>query len=342
MIAVVAISYCWWHKVHPDPCGKQLVIIRQAVKLRLAVEGPGGVVDAAMFLDYCSITQKAEHGDPRNPQEGAERTPEELETFKAGLGTVNIVYGNQMTETWILNWVPLGMGFQYDERGWPTFEKLVSSLIKDPVKLVVLTEHTTQCQKWQDILRQPVMRSAPITPQKFEEIIASKHITSGKDRDFLKEKYADTFAEVISSAETLWFVSLGWDDDAAQDLTNIFPFCSKLEEIILGYNEISEEGALRLAMAADTCPSLIRMDLTHNDKIKPRHYGEIEMAWQAAGKQPQDLLLTEDAASKLPCAPAAFRRRTLRRQGDGTPPMFELELQAFAGPQPGQQPLLRW
>jgi len=189
-------------------------------------------------------------------------------------------------------WVPDGVGYQYDERGWPTFEKMISSLIKDPANVISMRENTILCETWDEVFEQRLSRCPPVTPEKFAAVIEAKHITSEKDPDFLKMKYSETFGDVIASTDILSYVSLEWTDDAVHQLSAIFSHCAMLEQIILSHNNITRIGAMHLATAAADCPSLVWLDLTDNP-IDDEAYGEIREAWVASGKQVKHLLLAE-------------------------------------------------
>ena len=200
----------------------------------------------------------------------------------------------------------------------------MSSLIKDPAKLISLGEDTLQCATWENILQHLERRSPPVIPDKFSEIIETKHITSGKDKSFLKDKYTETFDEVISTAETLWFVSLDWDDDAAEELASVLPYCTKLVELILSGNRISQVGAMHLVAAAARCPTLTSMDLTGNP-VEGKFCNEIEAMWEEAGKRRENLLLIEGALT-----------RPSHEASESPSSSFEVELQPLSGLRPDQ------
>jgi len=286
LILTVAISYCWLHPVHPDPQGLHFQTLCRALRLRLEVTGPAKVEDIALFLDYCSLPQKGEVGDRNSPSPGEDRTPEEAQSFKKGLQQVNIVYAHQVIDTWMLQWTPKEIP-NYMQRGWPFFERCVSSLIKDAAKLYDI-KHMFDYQSWQQVHDFSTEdRLPPITPAAFDKLLEEKHFTNGKtDFQFVKGKYAETFKDVVGGATELLFSGLGWGDLEAEQLTHLLPFALCLETLCLGANHITTTGALLLAKAAKQCPTLRSIDFSGNgiDDLLT-----VCQAWQESGKDPKEL-----------------------------------------------------
>merc|ERR1719352_995376 len=80
--------------------------------------------DFAVFLDWCSMYQ-------------ALRTTVEHAAFKRSLGTINYWYAHLLTVVWMLTAVPEGCDSKpYHERGWPTFEFGIASMITPFNKLL--------------------------------------------------------------------------------------------------------------------------------------------------------------------------------------------------------------
>jgi len=286
LILTVAISYCWLHPIHCDPEGHHFETLCRALRLRLDVTGPARVEDIALFLDYCSLPQNGEKGDPNSPSPGQIRSPEEAQLFKTGLRQVNIPYAHQVIDTWMLQWTPRGMP-TYQERGWPFFEECLSSLIKDASRLYDI-RHMVHYDSWQLVHDHSTqIRRPPITPEEFGKLLEVKHFTNGEtDLPFVKSKYQETFNDVVGGATELLFSSLGWGDPEAMQLLALFPYARCLETLCLGANRITTFGAMALARTADKCPTLRSMDLSRNDIDDPVRIRE---AWQQAGKDPREL-----------------------------------------------------
>jgi len=251
--------------VNPDPDGKHCAELQKAIQLRLELEGPGQIQDIALFLDYMSLPQHGEKGDPAYPQRGAKRTELEDQAFSKGLKKVNIPYASQLTETWMMKWVKENDDRKYMTRGWPFFEQAVSGLIKGATQLIEVKPDVMQCNNWVEVHNMgKVGRKPPLIPARFAEELQEKTFTSGADRGFVCNKYKETFCEVVGSAKTMWFVGLGWNDADARTIAEAFPFAVELERLLLADNELTAVGARTLINASSDCPTLINMDFTNN------------------------------------------------------------------------------
>jgi len=133
---VIAVSYCWLTESHPDPEGEQLQLLAKAFRERFAAKsrqhewvkhgfGESEVMvyeqDFGVFLDWCSLYQEP-------------RSPSELRSFKLSLQFINLWYAHELTQVYMLTKLPLGYEessvVPYGERGWPTFERAISGILK--------------------------------------------------------------------------------------------------------------------------------------------------------------------------------------------------------------------
>ena len=63
---IVALSYCWLTKNHPDPQGELLLILVELVELVLESCEDGGLgKEVAFFIDWCSLFQEPRSEDSR-------------------------------------------------------------------------------------------------------------------------------------------------------------------------------------------------------------------------------------------------------------------------------------
>ena len=111
--------------------------------------------DYAVFWDWCSYYQ-------------APRTEEESQAFKQDLRKVNLWYAHESTETWMLT-TPLEGVLAYEERGWPTFEAGISSMLTRAHALLDLGKHVIGDDvSWGDVWRNcRARRLAPMEPRAF-------------------------------------------------------------------------------------------------------------------------------------------------------------------------------
>mmetsp|Transcript_68914 Transcript_68914/g.159746 ORF Transcript_68914/g.159746 Transcript_68914/m.159746 type:complete len:125 (+) Transcript_68914:279-653(+) len=98
------------------------------------------------------------------------------------------------------------------------------------------------------------------------------------------KKYKETFHDVLGYAATLWFTNLDWGDEQAAQLARVLPHCHGLEQLILGSNHITAQGAEALVAAAEGCP-VRGMDLSGNS-IEAMDEDRIQRRWREAGKEP--------------------------------------------------------
>eukprot|EP00966_Prymnesium_polylepis_P225869 5224609-Prymnesium_polylepis.1 len=81
--------------------------------------------EATVFYDYMSLLQKDEHG---------QRTPAEAAAFGKALDKMGSWHGHSLTTTFAMSELPKGWGATlYADRGWTTFERAVSALVKPSV-----------------------------------------------------------------------------------------------------------------------------------------------------------------------------------------------------------------
>ena len=216
---LAAVSYPWLSKHHPDPDSWHLQVLSNVVRgFKHAMNMHQKRL--AMFLDYASL-----HQDLPDRL----RTPEEQCLFKKGLKSVNLWYTHRLVQVWILSVVPKSAPnpVGYHDRGWTTFERLVSlflttavfdfgelsmeassggeALLKDAGTFIHLSENLRACRKASKM-------EPPMLPKYFDEVIETKHFTNGKtDKPFVKAKYEDTFIQVMSAAKEMEFSAKGWN-----------------------------------------------------------------------------------------------------------------------------------
>ena len=267
--------------------------MKKLIELRREVKGAGEVHDLAIFLDYMSLPQKGEKGDPLKPEQGEDRSAKDKEIFDRGLKNVNLWYAHQQTVVWLIKWTPPTMEYAYMSRGWPFFESQVAALIKDSRKLFDFGQcKLDRIKDWNDAYGQcQIMRRPPMTPDHFAEAIKSKHFTNGNtDSEFVVKKYRETFLHVIGHAKALRFIGMNWADDTAADVAYILSDCNALEHLLIGNNKITTKGAENLIKAAHGCPTLRSINLEGNP-IAASDHPHLAAEWLKTGKEPHNLHL---------------------------------------------------
>lgn len=249
-IQVVAVSYCWYSKQHPDPQGMQLQTLWRALELHAREYA---VRELALFIDWCSLHQRP-------------RIPVEQLAFERALQNVGLWYAHRDTAVWLLTDVPPHL-LDYHARGWPTFERAVSDLA--PCGKVVLDLGRFQKFHVYGSFGEveeacAAGRQPPLAPLDFSSKVQSCTFTLGKDRAFVARKYGEIFEELLGMADSLSFANLGWAAREVVELAKPLPLLARLRRLDLEGNATAAEGVQALADALPECEFLAELLLRGN------------------------------------------------------------------------------
>ena len=197
-----------------------------------------------MFMDFGSLHQKR-------------RTTAQQESFDRGLSNVTLWYGHSESLVFAMTSNPVGV-IPYRERGWPTFEWSIASLLHSSGMMFDLGKFSDLCDSWLSTANICVAtRTPPTAPDEFAKILSSKKFTNGRtDCDFVTEKYKAAFGDVISSVRTLVFEGIGWDVEQMVVLAGSLAFAHQLQSLNLSRNRIGAQGASALATGLARCSAL--------------------------------------------------------------------------------------
>lgn len=315
---IIALSYSWLSREHPDPEGFHLQTFVPLLK-HFARRCKLGVDSVALFIDWCSLPQ-------------VERSTEESRSFARALRQVHLWYTHWRTEVWLLTRVPDGVT-PYEERGWTTFEKAVSTLLKPPESVLDVGQLADGWKNWGQVLREcRARRSPPALPDIFTMDLLHKTFSHEKDQEWLALKYRQTFNHVLRSIDQLWFGCLDWGDTEAIELATILPLCIRLEELELQGNDISDAGAAALAYVIPRCKALTRLGIAEN-VIGGAALLTMGDAWLNAGKHAHGLDTRNQrsppklgiAAGNQPVARQRQRTTSDAQQARGPPRSRDME-----------------
>merc|ERR1712032_219773 len=242
---LLAISYAWGTPEHPDPECLTKNNLADTLKKRFAVrydDGTPWVVDAGVFFDWCSLYQK-------------KRNTVEEEDFKKGLKYCNLWYVHREIEVWLLTKSYPGVN-PYDIRGWPTFEKGVSSMIKPSHRLFDLGQAPKQGDWGKLYFEAKTGRLPPMEPGAFGKLLASKIFANDSDVGKVADRYEITFKEVMGKSEQLSFVQNGWGNEEAKVLGRALPYATRMVGLYLSLNNIGAEGAETVCKGIAECKNL--------------------------------------------------------------------------------------
>ena len=196
---IIVLSYCWASPEHPDPDNKLLGNVCEFLAYldvsRYFGDDPVdrelniGDREVLVFWDWPCLYQKKD-GDI---------TPLQLDSFKRGLQSVNVLYGHVGTLCLLCpeRQYPSGSRSDYKGSGWPYFESLVSTLIKDQdtaVNLLIALEwvRTTGVNTREPTDNRSIYwlyeyvgraeRQLPVSPDMFDREIERKTFTNGSDK----------------------------------------------------------------------------------------------------------------------------------------------------------------
>lgn len=275
---VVAISYSWLTKVHPDPDSIHLQTLAFLIK-PFARHKRVSMDNLAIFIDWCSLYQEP-------------RTQEEKIAFMRSLQHINLWYAHAETEVWMLTYTPEDVT-PYERRGWPTFEVAISTMISDSTSVLDIgllpvdfgTQKAPRIKDWADVVKAcQGMRSPPFTPDDFKRELDRKIFTNQSDAEMVCRKYSETFKHVMGSVEQLWLDGLRWVDSDVKRLTKVLPHCGVLIELHLEANNITGCGVDALVAALSKCSKLEVLGLDGNN-IDPTSAERLRTAWIDAGKK---------------------------------------------------------
>jgi len=297
---IIAVSHSWLTQEHPDPAGLQLQALAEYIVAWTRIR-PGLILPRiAVFLDWCSLTQ-----EPRSEADSA--------LFERAQEYAAIWYAHRLVRVFLLTAMPKGAAtdtLPYDKRGWPAFEMALANLnvlrggeVLDFGRVESGARH--QERGWPETeaamgalvdansraLDSTTMgicafpRRPPFSPKGFEKALLEKTFSNLTDHDLVARLYEEAFEAVAGSTERLDLSDMSWGDAEVDKLAEALPGYTRLEELNLSRNRITDLGAGNLAPAIPRCTSLKRLFLTENEiEIGFDGADRLREAWQAAKK----------------------------------------------------------
>ncbi|CAK0833800.1 unnamed protein product [Prorocentrum cordatum] len=286
---IIAISFCWDSREHPDPKGLQLNLVidtlqMERLKYSTAKGDFKGFGEMGIFWDWPSLLQgdpvKADEAkaaalrqgksekDAQETADKAKRTPAEKAAFKHGLEeTMDLWYAHQATTVFLLTQHPRerdsAREYSYDQSGWTTYERCSAEQIKQVWR---------RQAKWHAVADlgqgaggQAAGRRWPVGPDEFDRLIKDRHFTNGADREAVKALFRRMSLAQLGGVTTLDFEGmLPPTPEEAAGLAGCLRLCHRLETLDLQMCEIGAAGAKALAGALPSMTGLTELDLTSN------------------------------------------------------------------------------
>ena len=257
-VFIIALSYCWATREHPDPENKLLADVCEVLKYLDTSKHFGndqddvGEREVLVFWDYPCLYQK---GDTST--NGI--TLLQRDSFERGLDSINIFYGHVGTLSLLCtkHYAPTTRA-PYQDSAWPYFEMLVSTLIKPADKAVNLPvalewiggkagdiasglpTNQSNCSLYflyEHARRRE--RRLPVHPEHFNEDIMVKTATNGSDIQILINKFRQTFDAVMAPAQKLELSNVPGPNASEWDLflTKTLRSCTALVHVDVSRNE---------------------------------------------------------------------------------------------------------
>ena len=215
-----------------------------------------GAVDFAILWDFVSLFQKP-------------RSDDQTVLFKQGLGALPMWYGHAETVMWMQPELPEGFGEQmaklglaesYETSGWCFVESSVSAGVKRSDRRLDLGLQTEKALGWayggQTWIPEACLdrvcaarRPPPLSPEKVAGQLRSgaKKFTNSADVEPVIGLYRSYFEGVTTTATTLAFAELQWEDSDAEELAPLLPQYVRVTSLDVSKNRFGARGASALA-----------------------------------------------------------------------------------------------
>jgi hypothetical protein len=166
---------------------------------------------------------------------------------------MGVWYAHRLNTTFIMSEMPPGWPKKpedapffpdgwLNEKGWPTFERHVTHLIKNATPT-----------SWRRIVDMAVpkgdsayaveKREVPAHPRTFAARLAQTMFTNGRSEcEGVAEIYANTLLGTIGQITHLQFTSCGWSDDEIEELAKILPMAQRCTSLDLSGNRFGSRG----------------------------------------------------------------------------------------------------
>lgn len=214
VLPIIAVSYCWGSPDHPDEGGEQLRLVANILGQQFRDKYCAHFPDMGVFWDWASLYQEL-GGEPR--------TSAQLASFQRALRTtMDLWYTHQGIITIFVteDVTPRGLSLPYTKRGWPTFERCSSELIRPTVSVAITTSASskfltdahvsTKQALWSMCLdakciigQQRAGRCLPVGPEEFAHVLSSKTFTNGADANDVLALYRSLARRVLSGLKQL-------------------------------------------------------------------------------------------------------------------------------------------
>ena len=247
-LPLVCVSHIWRTKDHPDPYCENLLYFAHSVRAARKKERfPAG--DFAVFLDWTSLHQR---------NKGGKRTRREEAAFGHALSKMQLWYAHMKTLVYLMTSTPEEWTedpVPYEKRGWPSFERMITMILKHQSSKAWATICDTGAFKNPKPGReQRTIVHPPLDVHAFAILLDGLKFTNGADKEMVLRLYKETLSTALEQAPSLRYTGLRWGDKDMAKLVKILPLCRRLKYLNLkgSRNEFTDVSANLFAdMLAD-------------------------------------------------------------------------------------------
>ena len=194
-------------------------------------------------------------------------------------------YAHRLTTTVSMSVAPAGSSATpYGERGWTTFERQVSQLVKGASGV-----------SWRRLADASVVRTVgpcggayiepPMHPRAFAAALARKTFTNGRsDCELVAGLYYDTLAGSLGHVGGLLYENCGWGDEEVARLAEVLEWAREATALWLrGNPRIGRRGYAALAAALRDARAAPKLRAISVDYPTAPSATELRAAWEARG-----------------------------------------------------------
>ena len=150
---------------------------------------------------------------------------------------MQVWYAHMLTTVLLLTGKQEGVSLSYQDRGWPTFERLVS-MILTPKTDIVWPMIVDVGAMPDDAEKMPndgyCKRLVPMSVDRFAATIREKTFTNNADVDLVIGLYKKTLESVLGKAPNLKMnQNKQWGDAEMRDLVEVLPICAEATELAI-------------------------------------------------------------------------------------------------------------
>ena len=199
-------------------------------------------------------------------------------------------YAHKLATTFSMSVAPAGSSATpYDDRGWTTFERAVSQLIKAAIY-----------GSWRRLADASVVRTVgpcggayiapPMHPRAFAALLARKVFTNGRsDCELVAGLYYDTLVGALGHADELRYRNCDWGDEEVAKLAEVLEWAREATMLTLwGNPRIGRKGYAALAAALGDARVAPKLKTIYVDYPKAASATELRAACEARGIELED------------------------------------------------------